>query len=358
MSGNDESGWDDDPLVRALRAPGSAEELAEESEFVAAFHAARPRGGSARRIAGRIGLGATTAVATVALSAGMAAAAYTRVLPEPVQGLAHTVFGALGVPDTQRHHRAPQAGATHVPAATPTHGASAPSGPVRAHGPSAHPTRGATRPAAPAPPTAPPPVSATGPTTPPATTGAGTPVRVPAAITATTPQDEVPVGTSVAVTGVVTSADGHTLRNRRVRLMSRSGSGPWIRVAHGTTDAEGRVTVDSPALQANTRLRLVVKGIASPALRIVVDPVLSATVSEAGGSTTVTVVATGGRPGDLLRAFRRQGTALVSLGTVRLDANGTATITVPTPKHRVRVLLRLPATARHAKADTTVLIGS
>ena len=44
MSGHDDdlSPWNDDPLVRALRGPGTGDELASEDEFMAAFRAAQP----------------------------------------------------------------------------------------------------------------------------------------------------------------------------------------------------------------------------------------------------------------------------------------------------------------------------
>lgn len=362
MAGNDadELGWADDPLVRALRAPGSAEELADEQDFVAAFHAARPRGRAVRRLVGRIGLGATTALATVAFTGGMAAAAYTRVLPEPVQDFAHSVFGPVGVPG--RHHERHDRQATRTPTPNPastlgvTLGVTPSTRPTHGPGPLGHPTGTATPGGRPSP-RGPAPGTATTPSGPSPTTGSGTPVRVPAAVTATTPDSEVPVATSVPVSGVVTDAAGHRLRNRVVRLAARPAGGTWSVMARGTTDARGQVTVDSAPLQVNTRLRLVVKGVTSAPVRVVVDPVLTATASAAGGSTTITITATGGRPGDTVTAYRRQGTALVSVGSVRLDASGSATITVPTPRRGVRVLLRLPATGQHAKAQTTVLIG-
>ena len=89
--------WADDDLVRALRAPGTAVELAEEEQYVAAFRGARgatPKVRSLpRRAAGRLGAGGTAVVVTVALTSGVAAA-YTGHLPDPVQQIAHSVIGA------------------------------------------------------------------------------------------------------------------------------------------------------------------------------------------------------------------------------------------------------------------------
>ena len=99
--------WADDDLVRALRAPGTATELAEQEQYVGAF---REAGRSTvrslpRRAAGRLGAGGTAVVVTVALTSGVAAA-YTGNLPDPVQQVAHSVIGAPA-PDTDaRHHGA------------------------------------------------------------------------------------------------------------------------------------------------------------------------------------------------------------------------------------------------------------
>src|SRR5262245_8603692 len=110
--------WADDDLVRALRAPGTAAELADQEQYVAAF---RDAGASTvrslpRRAAGRLGAGGTAVVVTVALTSGVAAA-YTGHLPDPVQQIAHTVIGAPA-PD-------PATGA-RTPASSPRGGAVAP----------------------------------------------------------------------------------------------------------------------------------------------------------------------------------------------------------------------------------------
>ena len=98
--------FEDSPLVRALRAPGTPAELAEEARFVAAFRAtARPltprspagRAGMARRTVGRIGVGGAAVLATLSLTGGVAAAAYTQRLPRSVQVIAHDAFGRVGI---------------------------------------------------------------------------------------------------------------------------------------------------------------------------------------------------------------------------------------------------------------------
>ena len=73
MSGPDElDQWRDDELVRALRAPGTAHELADQERYVAAFRASRTPRGNVSPAAGvrRLGAGRTTVVAVVALSSG------------------------------------------------------------------------------------------------------------------------------------------------------------------------------------------------------------------------------------------------------------------------------------------------
>jgi hypothetical protein len=78
----------------------------------------------------------------------------------------------------------------------------------------------------------------------------------------------------------------------------------------------------------------------------------------ASGLTTVTVTVRGCQAGDAVTAYRHNGTQLVQIGTAVLDATCTGQITVPTPKHVLRIVLRTAATKRHAKAQTTVTIGS
>src|ERR1044072_5097449 len=98
MSPHDDLGrWEDHELVRALRAPGRPTELAGEEQYVAAFRAAHGRTGTVvalRRGIRRLGAGGTAVVVVVGLSSGVAAAAYTRNLPDPVQRVVHDVLGA------------------------------------------------------------------------------------------------------------------------------------------------------------------------------------------------------------------------------------------------------------------------
>src|SRR3954467_3131627 len=106
MTENDDpAGWTDDDLVRALRAPGTATELADQEQYVAAFREARgPIVRSLpRRAAGRFGAGGTAGVVTVALTSG-GAAAFTGHLPDPVQQVVHSVTGGVAPDADNRRH--------------------------------------------------------------------------------------------------------------------------------------------------------------------------------------------------------------------------------------------------------------
>src|SRR3954469_22090245 len=108
--------WRDDPVVRALLAPASDDELAGADEIMTAFRTAHA---SPRRRPGarHVGAGVTTVVVALALSGGVAAAAFTHTLPAPVQSAMHAVFGDVGVPPAHpsvspahhvaQHHRRP-----------------------------------------------------------------------------------------------------------------------------------------------------------------------------------------------------------------------------------------------------------
>ena len=95
---DDLSPFRDDPVFRALTAPGRPDELAADAEVLAAFrstNASRP----IRRFAARIGTSGGVAVVAVALS-GSVAAAYTAALPAPLQQIVHDAAGPIGVPAT------------------------------------------------------------------------------------------------------------------------------------------------------------------------------------------------------------------------------------------------------------------
>jgi hypothetical protein len=160
----------------------------------------------------------------------------------------------------------------------------------------------------------------------------------------------VPVHGQVVVSGRLTR-DGTALPGRVVYAAELpAGESTWRRVADGKTATDGTVSLTAPSLTTNVRLRLVTaQGVTSPAVTVAVVPKLTTTAARSGNDRVVTVTADGGRPGDVLKLFRRDGTAWTQIAATTLGGNSTAQFTVPRPgATRVRYLVRLPATKRHA----------
>ncbi|HEX4189970.1 MAG TPA: hypothetical protein VHZ06_03175 [Marmoricola sp.] len=367
-SRDDEEHLPANPLVRALRAPGSPAELAREAEFVAAFRAAQQPQGSVRRLAGRVGIAATATVTTVVLTAGVAAA-YGRVLPQPVQRLAHSVLGPVGVPAPHTRHRT-TATPPAPPVTPPTKQATQDASPDASQ-PGSKPTDGpgqATASQAPGATTTPSPSNApvglpgtpaagTGsPTSTPTQTGTHVP-RVPAAQTIVASSGEAVFGGTVTVSGVVSAADGHVLGHRAVRLQERTRGEPWTTVARGSTAHDGSVSLASPELDRTTYFRLrTAHGVRSAVARVVEKPAVSASVTENGGTSSLAVTVLGGQPGDKVKVSVRRSGKTVLLATGTLGPDGTTVITTPTPRRRTSVLVRVGATEDHAAAGTRVTL--
>jgi hypothetical protein len=366
---DDLSGWADDDLVRALRAPGTVQELADEEQYLAAFRASRPRTGIRslpRRAAGRLGAGGTAVVVTVALSSGVAAA-YTGNLPDPVQRVVHSVLGPIGAP-------APRAdGPTHV----------VPSDPRTRGGQGSPATDGTTPSSTPAAPTGTTTPSPTGSPSPgshdsrhPAggPSGHSTPTGSPSSAPATPTSTPTPVGSdasgmtiagtdhragvgqSVTLSGVVTAVDGSPLPDHRVVLQAR-GPRHWLPVGEGTSDASGTVSLVTPPLQRSARFRLRADpGVRSAPWPVRMVPTLTTTVSVGGSVTTIGGSCKGCRPGDRVWLYRRvdHQSRLVRRG--RLDDSGSVQVQVPTPQRGTRYAVLLPATRRHTAARARMLV--
>jgi hypothetical protein len=366
--------WDDDPLVRALRAPASSSELAGEDEALAAFRAAVPRR-SKRRLARRMGTGAGTLAVAVALSGGVAAA-YTHTLPGPVQRVAHSWFGEIGVgaptaghvgaKHPSRSHGARGSGAPVTPLSRRTTTPSPPSaGPNPAVGPSARskPVAAVTpRPAdqpshrgratAPYPPT---PVASPNPSP-----TASTPPRqhlVPADVSGTVSAQRVPAGTGVTLSGRLTTSSGAAVPGRRIVAQSRPAGGHqrWSPVATARTDSAGDVSFSLPALSRTTRLRLKARHrVHSAVSTVVVVPTLEASTTRNGTSYDVSITSAGLQPGDTLVVVRRQRGHRMVVARLSVDGSGSVGFTVPAPRRRdrrYRVITR--RTHAHAGATTT-----
>ena len=353
--------WADDDLVRALRAPGTATELAEQEQYVGAF---REAGRSTvrslpRRAAGRFGAGGTAVVVTVALTSGVAAA-FTGNLPDPVQQVAHSVIGAPA-PDTDaRHHgaasgphghgvapstdpsatSAPTDGptdspssSTGVPTSSPSGDHDRPAGSDPGHdGPSNDPSSGATSP----------------PTT---TSGASA-----SAMTMSAPAHRVGLGQTLTLTGLVTDVAGEPLPGQAVVLQVR-GPRRWRPVVETTADASGLATAVTPAITRSARFRWHADhGIASTRWLVRMVPTLTLSADVGGSRTTLAVATQGARAGDRFQVFRHLAgrAALVRRG--RVDTSGTAAVSVLTPRRHATYVVRLLPTKRHAATRARVRV--
>jgi hypothetical protein len=360
----------DDDLIRALRAPGTDTELANQERYVAAFRAAstsRVRS-LPRRTVGRLGAGGTAVVVTVALTSGVAAA-YTGHLPDPVQRLAHTVIGAPAPDldpghhspappappaDAGRDHRRGIAGATSTtgPTQAPSSDAGlptpAPTSPAGAAGTTD--TRGAQ-------PTSPTGGPSSGPAGQPSVSTTGSSGGSPAsAMSMSAPTHRVGVGQTLGLTGLVTDASGTALPGRAVVLQAR-GPLRWRRVAESTTDSSGAATATTPAITRSTRFRWkAAPGVTSIPWIVRMVPTLTLSAQVGGTTTTLTATADGTVAGDRFRVFKRVGGRITPLGRHQLEGSGTADVVVRTPRRRTTYVVRLVATPRHTAARARVQV--
>jgi hypothetical protein len=290
---DDLADWaDDDDLVRALRAPGSAAELADQQQYVAAFRSAHRSNVRSlpRRAAGRLGADGTAVVVTVALSSGVAAA-YTGHLPDPVQQIAHTVIGAP----------APDVGGRHHPAASGPHGGpvaggSTDPGTTESSAPTDAPSTGPTSsPDGPASPgaTAPagdhhgthPPSPSDGPSssTSSSPTSAGSPA---AAMSMSAPAHRVGLGQTITLTGLVTDAGGAALPGHDA-VLQQHVEHQWRTVVETAADSPGVASAAIPAVTRSTRFRWHAdQDVTSTPWFVTMVPTLTLT-ADVGGSTTV-----------------------------------------------------------------------
>lgn len=358
--------WADDPLVQALRAPGSESELTDQARLVAAYRQAHPRHSTLRRAVGRLGVGGTAVVASVALTSGVAAAAYSQTLPDPVQEIAHDVLGPIGVPPVPKK---PPVEAKPVvpqptqprPTATPTTSLSPTSSPEA----SPEPTPAEPSPTETVEPTATTPTPTETPSATPTESPSAepslepspttAPVVRPRALSASVSATKVDVGATVQVDGVLTGRNRAPVVDRTVWLAVRQpGERDWSRIDSAVSGSDGSVTLTTAALGQNVRLRLAVNWrVRSDGVSIVVVPTVSATVGE--GSIDVTTV--GGRAGDTVVLLRKVGKRLVEAGRQPLDATGATRFVVEAPAVRpARYVIRLKSTRLHAGAATRVTV--
>ncbi|TQK72090.1 hypothetical protein [Nocardioides sp. SLBN-35] len=394
--------FEDSALVRALRAPGTPEELADEARFVAAFSAARPPvatsghggpgglGGLGRggRIVGRIGVGGAALLATVTLTGGMAAAAYTQHLPHSVQAIAHDAFGGVGVPPARPltpTTRAPRATPTPTPSAseserpedrrTPDASRSARPGErssaggdasVGTTGSATTDATGTTATGSPSGSGSPSATGSTGPTSPgtddPAT-GTPTPPVTATSVGATTSVRRVVSGGRATVTGLVRD-DGDLVEGAEVTLLERHAGGGWTRAGSAVTGQEGTAIFATGPLVETTTFRFQVevdsdddgepdRVLLSRKRRIGVQPILTLTST----GSVVDAHAAGAGTGDAITISRRTADGrLVRIGIRRLDDQGNASYDLSELTGRVRVQVRVLRTSSHTAVQRWITV--
>ncbi len=360
--------WADDDLVRALRAPGSAAELAREREYVGAYRDAGPPSAPVplrRRSLRRLGTGGTAVAVVVALSGGVAAA-YTSNLPDPVQQLAHDVIGApaplreapAAAPTPESDDPSPEPGATAAPSSpaepspaagsTDATGTDATGADDPGTGPSESPDTG------PSPsPSASPSAAPSG--------GAGAPAGdSPAPVRAAA----VRIGggahlaayaTTVRLTGRVTTASGAPVPGRRAVLQVRRADG-WAAVARTTTDRGGRVGADSAPVTGRAAYRWRVRGAVSAAWQLRVRATVTATADVGQRQTTVTATAVGGAAGDRVLLVTRVAGETRVVARATLGGDGSASFTIRTPARQRTFAVVLARTADHTAARARVVV--
>jgi hypothetical protein len=340
VSDDDLTPFSDDPLLQALRAPAQEHELAGESAALAMFGQSLPARQRRRRTLTRATVGGAGIILSLGLSSGVAAA-YTTGLPDPVQDAIHSAIDPLPVPAPPTAHALR---IKHRAAAVARQRAR-----VRAAAPPAPSTAPRARRTA-APQQIAPPSAGSSPRPSPQRTASPTAAPPRPTMTVAVSRRVVPVHSQVVVSGRLTRGDT-ALPGRDVYAAELpAGESTWLRVAGGKTATDGSVSLTVPALTSNVRLRLVTgQGVTSPAVAVAVVPKLTTSAARSGNDRVVSVTADGGRPGDVLKLFRRDGTAWTQIGSTTLGDQSTAQFTVPRPgADRVRYRVRLPATRRHA----------
>jgi hypothetical protein len=364
--------WVDDDLVRALRAPGTATELADQEHYVAAYRGAGRSSVRSlpRRAAGRLGAGGTAVVVTVALTSGVAAA-YTGHLPDPVQQIAHAVmpFGAPAPDLDGRHHSgtsgrkggavATGSASPDQPASTdPTSSASGdPTSPVStssstgpdspgSSAPAGRPGTPGTNPSSPAADPSP------GTTTSPATSSGG----AASSMSMSGPAHRVGLGQAATLTGLVTDSTGAPLPDHTVVLQVR-GPEHWRPLVETTTDATGLASATTPAITHSARFRWKAdRGVTSAPWLLRMVPIVTLSADVGGTTTTVTTTAQGSAPGDRLQLFRHIAGRTRLVRRARLDSTGSLQIAVATPRRRATYVVRLLGTKRHAPVRARVVV--
>ncbi|GAB3251355.1 hypothetical protein [Nocardioides dilutus] len=389
----DDDPFDDQPLVRSLREPGTPSELADQEHYLAMFRETRggsrvtplspgPPRRSGGRAARRLGAGTTLSIA-IAVAGGGVAAAYTANLPEPLQQFAHDVLGPVHVPPPtparrDRVETAPDTDpspsdaeiptATPAPEPTPTAEVTKPgSGDPKPSG-QADPSHAASDDPSEAPSDDPSPTPSVTPTATPSPTPSPTPTPTPTPTPPPAPEAPAPATVSIAGTshrvdyatspefsGVVRDDDGSAVADVQVALMQLE-DGVWRRVASTTSSEEGTVSMSAPPVYENTVLRLKTKGAKSDRWRVRMHPELTLSPSVADDTVTMAAAATGGQQGDVVRLYTWRDGERVTLATGILGPDGTVTFQVEQETKKARYAALLEATDEHTADKTSVVV--
>jgi hypothetical protein len=345
-----------DELFRTLTSEPTLAELAGEQSALAMFRAnitppaspatapiptrrlpAEPKPPVTRLFRRTPGWGIRLAAAVVVvLAVAMASAAYTAVLPQPVQLLAHRVLGFAGVPNPPRAGH--PGGSTRRSRGAPTSGHSG-SSPGRAT--PGHTAHGST-PSQPAHKSASP--SASPSTSPSAATGS-------AQLSASASRAEIAAGSQVVIDGQLTRS-GAGVAGVTVQLVEHLVGHPfWHLAGTGQTTADGNVAVTVSAVPANAVFRLRVRGVAHSAnvLVTVIPPITATLTPGAAGLRDVLAVTTQyAHRGNVVQLEVQRGTGWTYLRQRRLNAAGkTAFVLDGTRLKNLEVRVVLLATARH-----------
>jgi hypothetical protein len=329
-----------DQLFRTLTAPAAPGELAGEQQALAMFRAnrppsapvarpARPVVGPARRPARqRFRLaGAALVVAVI----GLAAAAYTAILPAPVQNFAYRDFGFLGVP--AHHHAKPRPTSTTSSHSVPPGG------------------RHRTSPARSAP------ASSPSARTSPRPTVSPSPTAAPGSdlLSATASASNITAGGPVTIDGTLTKA-GKDIAGATVKLLERPArQARWHVVGTGQTNSAGNVAVSVSALATNAAFRLKgPDGARSPVVRVTVSPPITIDLEPGAQAVRDVLVVTTqyARPGNVVVLQVQSATGnWVDLRSRRLNPSGDTQFVLDGRRLKNKsIRVELLPTARHASS--------
>lgn len=281
----------------------------------------------------------------IAIGGGTAAAAYAAVLPTPVQNIAHSVFGFVGVPNAHhQHHTGSSRARAHHSGAPGSLSSSAP-------GRRGHPSHGA-KPSRSAHPSATP---STSPTASPSPSPSPSTATGPAVLTASAASANIAAGTAPVINGQLTRS-GTGAAGVTVTLIERlAGHLFWHIAGTGQTNSAGNVVVTGPSLAQNAVFRLRIPGVAhSAGVLVTVTPQvqIGLSTSSAGLRELLTVTTQYARPGNVVWLEVQSASGnWVKLRKKRLNAAGeTWFILNGTRLKNKTVQVVLVATVRHAAA--------